>query len=217
MTISDDGPVIPFTIGGSGTTSCVDPNHFDATDGVVSPQPWMQWRQVRSAISASVSGSYPPNGGGAKNDLLQVIEARWTNNSPIAQQVYGLVTRGGAFLALQARSRAYLVMRHGLAQGSASPAVEEVSRFGGGIDIGTAGSKVPYAVAEQRQSSRTLPLMPHLTGWTELAPGASITGRVELRFVSDFWENLALESDEGSEASYITGDTRLDLFAVPVL
>ncbi|UJE15686.1 hypothetical protein SEA_LIGMA_31 [Gordonia phage Ligma] len=200
--------------------TCVEPNHFDATDGVVSPQPWTQWRQVRSEVALSVSGSYPPNGGGAKNDLLQVAQFTWTNNSPIAQRVYGLVTRGGAYVALQARSRAYLVMRHGLAAGAGTPPTTEVSRFGGGVDVGlagTLGNQVPYAVFEQRQSSRTLPLMPQQAGWTEVAPAASITARVELRFVSDFWESQAMVGDEGSESGYITGDTRLDLFAVPVL
>ncbi|WAB09209.1 hypothetical protein SEA_LITTLEMUNCHKIN_33 [Gordonia phage LittleMunchkin] len=197
--------------------TCVEPNHFDDTDGVVSPQPWMQWRRVVGQIAVSVSGGYPPNGGGAKNDLLQVSQVSWTNNTPIAQQVYGLVTRGGAYLALQARSRAYLVMRHGLALGAAAPAVAEVSRFGGGVDVGLSGSQVPYAVFEQRQSSRTLPLVPQLAGWTTVAPGQTITGRVELRFVSDFWESQQLSGDEGSESNYITGDTRVDLFAIPVL
>ena len=200
--------------------TCVEPNHFDDADGAVSPQPWMQWRQLKAQVALSVSGSYPPNGGGAKNDLLQVVQVSWTNNSPLAQNVYGLVTRGGAYMALQARSRAYLAMSHGMAAGLAAPAVTEVSRFGGGIDVGLAGTfgnQVPYAVFEQRQSSRTLPLMPQVAGWSEVAPGASVTGRVELRYVSDNWESQALSSDEGSEASYITGDTRLDLFAVPEL
>ncbi|QNL30158.1 hypothetical protein SEA_MARIOKART_31 [Gordonia phage Mariokart] len=200
--------------------TCVEPNHFDDTDGVVSPQPWMQWRRVAGQVSLGVSGGYPPNGGGAKNDLIQVAQVTWTNNTPIAQNVYGLVTRGSAYMALQARSRAYLAMSHGLAAGSGTPAVVEVSRFGGGIDTGlggTLGNQVPYAVFEQRQSSRTLPLVPQLAGWTAVAPGASITGRVELRFVSDFWETQAAVSDEGSESNYVTGDTRLDLFAVPVL
>ncbi|QDF17563.1 hypothetical protein SEA_YAGO84_31 [Gordonia phage Yago84] len=197
--------------------TCVEPNHFDDTDGVVSPQPWTQWRRTVGQVAVSASGGYPPNGGGAKNDLLQVVAVSWTNNSPIAQQVYGLVTRGSAYLALQARSRAYLVMRHGLLVGAGSTPMVEASRFGGGVDLGLSGSKVPYGVFEQRQSSRTLPLLPQSTGWSTVAPGATVNARVELAFVSDYWESAQLASDEGSEANYITGDTRLDLFAVPVL
>ncbi|QGH80042.1 hypothetical protein SEA_NHAGOS_31 [Gordonia phage NHagos] len=203
------------------TYPCVDPEHFDATDGEISPQPWTQYRHIATTEALSKAGSYPVAGGGAKNDLLQTLQVSWTNSSPLDQLVYGLVTRGGAVLALQARSRGYLVMSHGIAVGAGTPPVEEVSRFGVGLDVGsggTFGTNTKYGVIEQRQNSRTLPLMPQQAGWLRLAPGDTVTARVELRFRSDFWETQAItDGEQGSESSYVTGDTRLDLYAVPVL
>ncbi|UBF41636.1 hypothetical protein SEA_CAIB_33 [Gordonia phage CaiB] len=203
------------------TYPCVNPDQIDATDGVLSPQPWMQYRQVATAEAASKAGTYPVAGGGAKNDLLQTLGASWTNNSPLAQLVYGLVTRGGAVMTLQARSRGYLAASHGIEITTGTPAVAEVSRFGVGLDVGsggTFGNETAYGIAEYRQNSHTMPLLPQQTGWLRVDPGQTVTARVELRFVSDFWESRAITNGEqGSESSYITGDTRLDLFALPVL
>lgn len=201
--------------------TCVEPNHFDDTDGAVSPQPWTQYRQVATAYAASKAGSYPVAGGGNKNALLQTLAAQWVNNSPLSQQVYGLVTRGGSSMALQARSRGYLVMSHGVHVSAAAPAMVEASRFGCGLDVGsggTFGTNTAYGVGEVRQHSRTMPLMPQNAGWLLVGPGQTVTAAVTLRFISDFWESQAIANGEdGSESSYVTGDTRLDLFAIPVL
>lgn len=206
--------------GGGVTYPCVDPDHFDATEGVLAPQPWMQYRSVGTTDVLSKAGSYPVAGGGNKNDLLQSLTLAWTNNSPIDQLVYGMVTRGGASIALQARSRAYLVMSHGMGVGGA-PALQEVSRFGVGLDIGnggTLGNQTKYGIIEQRQSSRSMPVLPGTAGWLRVGVGQTVTAAVQLRFISDFWETQAITDDEsGSESSYVTGDTRLDLFAIPVL
>lgn len=45
----------------SGVTvsDCVWDDHLLEVDGVIQPQPWMQWRQVRSIAAPSKSGSYP--------------------------------------------------------------------------------------------------------------------------------------------------------------
>lgn len=37
---------------------CVDEDHFEVIDGVLRPQPWMQWRQVRGIEAAAKSGNY---------------------------------------------------------------------------------------------------------------------------------------------------------------
>lgn len=199
---------------------CVNPDHFDATEGVLSPQPWMQYRPVGTVEVASKAGSYPVAGGGNKNDLLQSLTLSWTNNSPIGQLVYGMVTRGGATLALQARSRGYLVMSHGVEIGAA-PTLQEVSRFGVGLDVGnggTLGNQTKYGIIEQRQSSRSMPVLPGTAGWLLVGVGQTVNVAVQLRFMSDFWETQAITDDEsGSESSYVTGDTRLDLFAIPVV
>lgn len=201
-----------------GGVTVTFPNHLDTTAGALSPQPWMQLRRVADREVEAVARNYGTTGGGAKNEILQTITLTWKNNSPVPQQVYGLVTQAGSSVALQTRSRGYLRMDHGLAVGS-TPTPVEVSRFGGGAEIGMGGLLAlgtAFGVHEVRQPSTTIPLMPQLTGWTVVAPGASVTARVDVRFVSEFWEATPIDGgDSNTESVVIAGGLRLDLFAVP--
>lgn len=252
---------------------CFNPDHFAQTeDGGLTPQPWMQWRHVRSVSAASKSGDYGVTlsaglGGGSlgggvdvfgtlgslfgglfsfipgifgqtsqlaqlpatasaegnKNDLLHSLQTSWTNDSPVDQWVYGLITRGGCRVSLQARSRGGLTLLSGYklnTPGDPGP-LAVASVVGVGADMGRAGTLAlggSFGVIEERMNSVTIPLAPERTGWSKLAPGASVTARAELRFMSEFWENTSIDGGtSGAESSYETGDTRLDLFAVPVL
>ena len=203
------------------TDACVHPDHFENLDGTIAPQPWMQWRPVKTIAAEGKSGSYGVAGGGNKNDLLHTLQVTWQNNTPLPQLVYGLVTRGGVRVALQARSRAYIREMHGLALGTAAPPVVEASRCGTGLDAGAGGVltiQTDFGVVTYHQHSHTNWLMPAVTGWREVLPGQSITARVDVRFTSENWEGWLPESGaDGSESSYISGDTRLDLYAVPKL
>ncbi|MHC9292070.1 hypothetical protein ACRCUN_06355 [Mycobacterium sp. LTG2003] len=89
-------------------------DHFSIIDETIAPQPWTQYRILASKTATSVSRSYDTSGGGNKNDLVHTVDIRWTNNTPMLQHVYGMVTRGGAQVALQARSRGYIAMSHGV-------------------------------------------------------------------------------------------------------
>lgn len=201
----------------------MDPNHFavDPDTGGIYPQPWMQWRQVASAVQLSKSGSYVTSGGGNKNDPLHSVTASWTNDTPINQMVYGMVTRGGATMVLTARSRAYLLMGHAQAIAPAALAIVAVSQLGLGYDVGLGGvldAGPGYCVGEVRQPAVSMPLSPQITGWTTLTPGQTFSGQVVLAYVSDNWESGTISGgSSGTESSYITGDTRLDLFAIPVI
>lgn len=161
--------------------------------------------------------------GGNKNELLHSITAQYVNDTPVAQDVYGLITRGGCRVSLQARSRGGLTLTSGYKVGVPGDpgALVPASMFGVGADLGRGGTLAigtQFCVAEERMNSVTIPLAPERTGWARLNPGQSITARAELRFVSEFWENTTIDGgDAGSESSYETGDTRLDLYAVPVL
>ena len=203
------------------TDPCVDSDHFDILDGVIAPQPWMQWRQVATVAAASKAGSYAVSGGGNKNDVLHSLSVAWTNNSPLPQWVYGLVTRGGSRVTLQARSRGYLQLFHGLGLGLSAPALVEVSRMGTGADIGTGGLLGiggSFCIVEHRQNSVTMPLLPETVGWLRVEPAQSVTGRCELRFKSDNWESSSISGgSSGAESSYVSGDSRIDLFAVPII
>lgn len=205
------------------TYPCVNEDHFEVRpDGVLTPQPWMQWRHLTGTEAASKHNTYGVTGGSNKNDLLHDLQVDWVNNTPIDQWVYGLVTRGGARVSLQARSRGYLQVESGYKQAVADAgALVVCSRFGVGADMGRGGTLAigtTFGVIEERMNSVTFPLAPERAGWHRLPPGASYTGRAVVRFISEFWENTTIDGGaSGSESSYESGATRLDLFAVPVI
>lgn len=197
--------------------------HFYAVDEAVGPQPWMQMRRVATVTAPAVAKSYDPSDGWSKSELLQTVDVEWTNNSPISQWVYGLVSKDGCQVALQCRSRGYLATRHGMVVDTPFSAIDmiEVSRFGVGSDLGNGGLLSlggAYAISELRQNSSTIPLMPHVTGWTLLGPGQVLRARVQVGFVSEFWENTQIDGGDGDTESRITaGEIRVDLFAVPAM
>jgi hypothetical protein len=93
--------------------------------------------------------------------------------------------------------------------------------FGCGADIGRGGTLAlgtSFCMIEERMNSATFPLAPERAGWLRLAPGETITAAVEVRFMSEFWENTSIDQgDTGSESSYESGGTALNLYAVPVI
>ena len=200
----------------------VNPDHLAVVAGRVGPQPWMQLRGVASTSAPAAGPSYGVTGGGAKNDVLQDISTKWTNNSPVTQWVYGVVTHGGSKVALQARSRAYLRASHGLRLGGSGPVeLVEVSRFGGGADVGMGGLLgvgTGYGIHDVRLASWSVPLRPDLTGWLAVPPGGTVSARVEVRLVSEVWESTPIDGGDGdTESAVIAGELRVDLFAVPQL
>lgn len=196
-------------------------DHFSVVDEAIGPQPWMQLRQVNSVEVESVSKNYDPNDGINKNDLLQSTRIEWTNNTPVTQNVYGMVSKSGSQVTLQARSRGYLSTRHGVTVGAAGAAVtlSEVSRFGVGSDLGQGGLLGfggEFGISELRQNSTTIPLMPNITGWFLVAPGETFCAEVDVTFISENWENTPIAGgDADTESKVITGDLRVDLFALP--
>ena len=210
--------------GGIQVTSPTD--HFDTTDGTLSPQPWMQLRRVAEADTPSVARTYASTGGINKDEVYQTLTVAWTNNSPISQYVYGLVHQGGCAVSLQARSRGYLRTSHSLSvmtnpRAAAPSALIEVSRFGGGSDIGVGGLLgigTDYALHEVRSHSSSVYLMPHITGWTEVTPGQTLTAAVEVRFVSEKWEATTITNGkDNTECTVLAGELGIDLFAVPMV
>ena len=205
-------------------------DHFDFfPDGSMGPKEWLQQRLLASGEVLSVSRNYTPTGGGNKDDLLQSVIVQWTNTAPVAQMVMGWVTRGGATVSLQARSRGFIAAFHGYEiRSSPTPkpvsddyGLLEVSRFGVGMDVGKGGllaAGTGYAIAEKRQNSLTAPFMPHSPGLIRVAPGETIWARVDLRFRTEFWENTSIDGGSSSTSSLvITGDTRIDLIGYPAI
>jgi len=201
-------------------------DHFDTTDGTLSPQPWMQLRRVTTDTTGAVFRTYGATGGQNKNEILQTLTVTWTNNTPTIQYVYGLVHHGASVVALQARSRGYLRISHAMnatlnPKAEAPSPLTEVSRFGGGADIGVGGLLgigTDYAVHEVRAHSSTVPLMPHITGWMAVSPGLTVTAQVEVRFISENWEATNVTNGKSNtDCTVQAGDLTVDLFAVPVV
>ncbi|WP_166905903.1 hypothetical protein [Mycobacterium sp. DL440] len=199
-------------------------DHFLILDEAIEPQPWTQYRILATKTAPSVSRTYDTSGGSNKDELVHTVDVQWTNNTPVPQQVYGMVTRGGSQVTLQARSRGYLQMLHGADKLStptppSSFDMIEVSRFGCGMDTGKGGILAVgtgFAVHEVRQNSITAPFMPHSVGWETIAPGETFFGRVQIRFKSDYWEATIIDGgDQNTESLFISGDTRVDLYGVP--
>ena len=202
----------------------VNPDHFIVADDAIGPQPWMQMRVVNSGTVASLSRSYDPTDGQARNDLLQTLQMTWTNDTPVAQWVWGTVGTSGRRVTLQCRSRGYLATSHSVdivpaGMGAPSFDMEVVSLFGIGTDLGAGGLLAiggAYGISDWRNNSTTSPLMPHVTGWFLIAPGDTFGARIEVAFVSEFWENTLIDGGDGdTEATIVTGDLSLALYAVP--
>lgn len=199
----------------------VDPDYFDNAGGVITPHTWNQLRQVATGYANSVTRNYPPTNAGSNYDEgLHDVTVQWTNDSPIDQKVYGLVTRGGCQITLQARARGYLLSQHGytLTPGTV-PTLSTVSKVGTGVDLALSGilaSNPAFAQAEYRQNSVTMPFLPAQAEWITVEPGQTITARVALRFRSELWETVAIDGGAAfTKSLVITGDTRMDLFALP--
>lgn len=95
------------------SAGCFDPLHFREDNGVISPQPWMFWRPVGTVRAPGKATTYNVSGGGNKNELIHNLQQNWVNDSPVPQWAYGLISRGGATVTLQARSRGGLSLLSG--------------------------------------------------------------------------------------------------------
>lgn len=200
------------------TQPCFDPAAFDGTDGELSPHPWLQWRHVRTNIAGSVDGSLPPVAATNPGEIQLVdFEVAWTNSSPIMQRAYAMVTRDGSAVSLNARNIAYINRYEGISSGSAPdvPALVLAGRHGVGADHGLEAFNNPrYLVVESRDGQKTSLLGPTVT----LAPGQSIRARVSLTFQVQNQETVAIwQGVNETEMRYLTGASRLDLYAYPVL
>jgi hypothetical protein len=163
--------------------------------------------------------------GGVKNDLLYSLSASWTNETPIDQWVYGLITRGGVRMTVQARTQAYILVLSGFAvspnEMPAVPTLTLSSAVGCGANIGLGGVLsigTAYCIIEERQNGTTFPVQPEICGWTLLEPNQTYTAALQIRYASPYWETSSIDGGTvDTDTSYDDGGSRLDIFALPVL
>jgi hypothetical protein len=200
------------------TFPCVDVNHFDPNGGAPTPQEWLQLRHVSTAFAAGVDNADVPLSGSLPNILIHTLQASWLNNTPIPQQCYGLITRGGSEYSLQAPLAWTMNQSHGTVVGvaPADPALTLVSKFGGWIDAGIfIPSGLPvYMVMEDRIGPRTA----LIGGTVTVNPGETYKAKAEVRMVATVWSNTGPDGGTSeNERRFMSGDTRIDLFSYPIL
>ncbi|MFJ1459727.1 hypothetical protein [Nocardia sp. N2S4-5] len=197
------------------TEPCINPAAFDTTDGVVSPHPWMQWRHVETG---SATGTVVDPLTDTAEVLSHTLQVAWTNDTTISQHAYGLCTRGASQVITTANKRFVVEQRRGWASGTAPadpPVTMQTGRHGGGIDLGLVSAGVAvFGVWEHRQGEATTPIGPDVV----LAPGQMLKVRVAVYVVRDSWSPSPNAAYANEVENHIeTGDTRLDIFAYPVI
>jgi len=201
------------------TFPCINEDEFEMVDGThVRPLEHMQWRHVATALAPDETQTLAAADGTAKNISIHSLQAQWTNNSPVPQNVYGLLTRGGSRVVLMARSRAYLQVSFGQAVGvgvgDPSPSTL-LTRFGCGAYRGLELFTNPrFMVVEHRIGERT-----SLIGDTNTVdPGETVKVAAAVSFVSENWESVAIAGGSSElEAGFTSGATQIDLYAYPLL
>lgn len=201
---------------------CVDPDHFDVDEsGAMTPNPVLQWRHVATNVMSGFSESYTVDGGDQAEDLGEV-QVAWTNTAAESMMVYGLLTRGGTTVIATARTTLYVETYYGQDSGvaPADPTASTlIGRVGNGIDLQLARSPVDnsnanFGIVQTRQAERSSLVGPTVT----LDTGEEYKLRIRLRVDAGFWETLPPEGSAAeTQLSVLTGDTRLDLYALPVI
>lgn len=196
---------------------CIDTDYFYTADGLA-PFLDLQERHVATTSAVSWEQTLAPKGA-AKNILYQTLDVKFENASPLSQQAFCMITRGGSQVVLTARSRATLSLSANLSMapfpGTAPPpGGSVVSRSGVGADTGLQGIQTDFAVVEDRQGQHTFQI-----GEVFVVPPMNVFWiAMELRFVSDNWENGTINGgDAETEAKVLTGATRMDIFATPII
>lgn len=197
---------------------CINEQHFQMVDGThLQPQDYMQWRHVATALLDSNTYSYTATGADPEADLVQ-HQVAWTNASPISQLVYCMITRGATRVVTQARSLAHVDTYFAVTQGAAPADPNPVpgtliGTFGNGSNIDVTSGTALFFITETRTPERTYPIGATVT----LPAGHTYKLRIRLRWATEFWETSIEGGLSETESTLVTGATRLDLFAIPVL
>lgn len=206
----------------TSSEGCVVSPQFEVQDGVLVPSEYLQQRHVTSAEYVGVDRTIARSST-AQNTVLQSFTATWLNSTPFTHRVTAILSRDGAVMTLGSRNRAVLETSAAVAVGLAPltlPGQVAFSRWGGGVDVGTAGlfSYDAYSIWEDRKPP-TASLLPGASG-VLVSSGSSIAVKVEVKFLSLNWTGANIDNgnSEGAQTNTVyTGASRIDVFATPDL
>lgn len=201
---------------------CVDTSVF-AIDGSgnLGPLPIMQWRHVAKTLVSDTNGTVALTfGGTAPNTLLHDFTVSWANATGMSQTCYVILTRGGRSCIITERSRLYLDTQYAqtVAVSPTTPTTTLLSRHGIGGDSGiVSGSSPDFGVYEERMGPSSM-----LPGAVVTVPnGQTLLAHCQVYIRADNWEATAPVNPDGYaveiEQSYRVGDSRMDIFALPVI
>lgn len=189
------------------SNACFNTNQFENVDGL-DPLPWLQLRHVSTVSTSSRAEILNPSGG-AIDKVVQALDIRWMNTSPIPQYAYTLLSRGASQVVTTSRTRAVLQVVGGDTVSVNPPLPGRTmpdSIHGGGIE----GQTGVFVVWEDRQPAHT-----SLFGQTMLVnPGETYRLMYELRYVTEF---TGTQVSAEAEQRYISGLSKLDIYAYPKL
>lgn len=201
------------------TYPCVDSSFFDSTGGVLSPL--RRWQMQRRATASAGGATFAPasNSGGT---TLFSVQAQWTNDTGISQQVWAVMTQGPQRYAIDGLKDLLIRTQWGTSFGAspADPTLTEESRFRGKPDFGTgtgSGSTTVavYFLLEDRQPTLTVPIGDVIT----LPAGQTMKAKAQVS-----WSTLAWGIDWYSGWGDPTqarvgkaGPITIELFSTPVI
>ncbi|WP_280248799.1 DUF7172 family protein [Nocardia abscessus] len=203
------------------TYPCVDDDYFETPAGVLSPK--RQWQWAHRATASAGGATFTPANNAAGTTLF-TVQAAWTNDTPVTQQVYAVMTAGPVRYVLDSLKHMTIQYQWGTSFGAApaDPTLTEESRVRGYPDLGT-GNATPsgpvvgiYVLLEDRQPTNSVPIGDVVT----LPPGQQMKARVQVRWFTSAWGIDWYVPAWGDPAPYRVGKVgpvRLDLFSVPVI
>jgi hypothetical protein len=198
---------------------CVDPAYFTVTSpGIVSPNRKWQWDQ-RANASANPAVFTPVSN--AAGTVLQTAMATWVNTTGISQTVYGLMTYGGARIAIDGLKEPVIEWSWGTSFGSApaDPTLSEISRMRVKPDFSTAsvsGTTVAiYYIQEERQPPASVPIGDMIT----LPAGQTVKVKAACRWLTLSWglDYASIYGVPANERAGNVGGLRVDIFSMPVI
>ncbi|AXK88813.1 hypothetical protein SAMN05421776_108204 [Nocardia farcinica] len=198
------------------TNPCIDPEFFEVTDGAVSPLRHWQFAHRATAQAGGANPTVVANPGGT---TLFTTNLTWTNNTPIAQRAYVLMTQGPVRYSIDNLKHLQVRYQWGLSSGvaPADPALTEESRVRGYGDLGTgtvSGQTVGvFYLMEDRHPTHSVPI----GDLVALAPGEAIRAKVQVSWSTLAWglDWASIYGDPAPLRLLKIGPVRLDVFTTP--